>query len=439
LIPFAIFLGFIYLSFRLTAFPSLFNNQADGFAYYLPLRSFYFDGDFRFADENSYFESLTGCLPYDWRHVTETGHSVYHYSVGPSFLWLPFAKLFSTEYRVAPHLLLESKQLNRPPPIGFFGSSFKSLVLGTYFYGIVGLILIYLFLKQVTKGSGYLYWLTVVLIFGATPFVYYFLYQPLMPHVMSAFSNSLFLYFWSRRIASKRNLDWFLAGLILGLAALIKWPNFLLVFFLMIELIFDVKDKRTGFVHGAAAFLLCMVGFLITFSPQLIFWKQVYRRILVIPQGAGFFSLKITNFFKFLFSWHHGLFSWHPLFLLAIIGYLISIFKKKDIRLAGSNKILLWSSVLTLAAAAMISGLNIDWHGSDSFGARRMVDFSPLFALGLFWFLRRFRKKLTYVFPILVVLIVYNLLFAIQYAQWKLGHFGPVSPVQVIQNTLKNM
>jgi hypothetical protein len=103
----------------------------------------------------------------------------------------------------------------------------------------------------------------------------------------------------------------------------------------------------------------------------------------------------------------HGLFTWTPLYVLCVLGWLL--LARKDWRLA--LLILLAFSAETLVNAAIG-----DWWASDSFGQRRFLGLSVLFAVGLAEVLAAAaRRPLVPVALGLAGLAVWNLQFAAIY------------------------
>ena len=74
------------------------------------------------------------------------------------------------------------------------------------------------------------------------------------------------------------------------------------------------------------------------------------------------------------FSHHHGLFTWTPVWLLAMLG-LISTPARHRQRLVPLLVVFLLESYVNAAAR--------DWWGGDAFGARRFMGLFPVLALGL--------------------------------------------------------
>jgi hypothetical protein len=108
---------------------------------------------------------------------------------------------------------------------------------------------------------------------------------------------------------------------------------------------------------------------------QSLVWARLWSVDFVhviTTQGPGF-SLQ-PEWLGVLVSPRHGLFTWTPLYLVAVLGWLLWL--RRDARLA-----LGWMAVF--AAAVALNASMGDWWGSESFGQRRLLGLTALFALGL--------------------------------------------------------
>ncbi len=123
--------------------------------------------------------------------------------------------------------------------------------------------------------------------------------------------------------------------------------------------------------RGASAYA---AGAVLLLPLQVTAWRLLH--------GPGFLEL-VRNanlvggepqILALLFSARHGLFTWTPVFLLAVAGWLLGL--RRDARLFG---LALAGFVLAVLANASMQ----DWWWSDAFGQRRLLGLIPLFALGL--------------------------------------------------------
>ena len=116
---------------------------------------------------------------------------------------------------------------------------------------------------------------------------------------------------------------------------------------------------------------------LLTFSPQIAVWGQLYGDYFRSPylyQQRITFDWFTPKLVEVLFSAYRGLFTWHPIFLLALMGLLITCRKERG-----------WAWVGFLAFAAqwyLVSSWH-NWMQGDAFGGRMFIVCMPVFALGL--------------------------------------------------------
>ena len=75
-----------------------------------------------------------------------------------------------------------------------------------------------------------------------------------------------------------------------------------------------------------------------------------------------------------LFSDKHGLISWTPILLIAIVGIVL---------VARRAPLVCWAAALFLAASWYVNAAVADWWAGEAFGARRFVSCYPIFVLGM--------------------------------------------------------
>jgi len=419
---------FLILGITVLIFPPTisFSNQADGFAYYLPLRSWLYDGDFNFKNENTAYEQTYGSLPYDWRHLTKNGNYIFPYSIGPSILWSSF---------ITPSYLINRDQngVTLPEINGYASGDLLMLVLSSIFYGISGAILTYLAVIRFFPKNKGLILFSVIVCALATPVFYYLRYQPVSSHALSVFTASLFIFIWSRKVGEITYYRYFYLGACLGLAALVRWQDAIFIVLPLIEIITIIMGKTEKIIHLVFSFFMLLFGGLLFFLPQILFWQNVYGKFLLIPQGSTFFTFDDPHLIDFLFSFRHGLFSWSPIIIFSVMGLLIGLFKSvPDHKQQPDLRILFISSIIIFLFAITINGMLLDWHGSDAFGARRMVSLFPIFSLGIFYFLYILKRNLRIVFGVIfTIFIVYMQLFALVFYQGKISHTTRVTPGEI--------
>jgi hypothetical protein len=164
-----------------------------------------------------------------------------------------------------------------------------------------------------------------------------------------------------------------------------------------------------------------MLGGVVTMLlPQFFAWHAIYGHFFLIPQGGGFMQWTSPALWSVLFSLRHGLFSWTPAVLVAVLG-LYHVVRR--------DAVVGWSVAIVVLLAVYINASVSDWWAGEAFGARRFVGYSVFFALGL---AAIFARRLWENRPALLrwtalALVVYNLLFLLQYQLFMRG-FTQLAP-----------
>jgi hypothetical protein len=168
---------------------------------------------------------------------------------------------------------------------------------------------------------------------------------------------------------------------------------------------------------------LFAAAIMVTFLPTLIVKKIIYGSFLTF----GYEHLWVWTspaFFRVCFSSEHGLFSWTPIVILAVVGMVL---------LRQRDQILGLYSISCFAAYLYVIGCYQDWHGLASFGNRFFVSLTVLFVLGLSsffdWLARAWNENRTKVFvpSATAALILWNLGLIFQWGTHLIPARGPIS------------
>jgi hypothetical protein len=366
---------------------------ADSFGYYVYLPSLFMDGDLDLTND---FKALSG--PETPVEQTSTGRAGNIFSVGPAILWTPWFGLG--------HL---AAIVSGNPTDGFSKPYQFFVYLGNSCYAILGLILTGRLLKSFGVSPRNALIATLSILF-TTQLTYYSYPKSATSHVLSFTTMAAF----SLSIRT-RGVTW-QSGLLGGLAALVRWQNFLFLPLLATAahiakygLKLSRDDIRSYLPFGLAA----MVAFL----PQVITWHTIYGVPFLVPQDEGYVELTRLPVLKVLFSLRHGLVTWHPWWLLATVGLLIT-----------KSRSTVWIRAFTvcLVAQTITNATVLDWWGNWSFGNRRFLNALPLFALGIAYLADHLdsRRKRTLI-GVLIVLGVWNQAFVFQYQRALIPRNGP--------------
>jgi hypothetical protein len=366
----------------------------DPVGYYSYLPSLIFDRDLEFADEYERLRGKGDVSPD--RPRTVTGKMPNPFSVGVAILWLPFFLLghvaalmtdFATDGFSAPYHI--------------------AVYLANAVYGFAGIVLIYRLVERLFERDVAL--LATTLIWFASGVLYYLFPLRPMSHMPSMFAVALFITAWLSWREKKGLRGYIALGALGGLAALVRWQNALFLVLPAMDIVEALRRDRPDqqeLRKTALRMILSGIAFLVVFSPQMIVWKVLYGGFVTVPQGSGFLGWFKPALFDTLFSTRHGLISWTPVILPAIIGLFMFPTEKRRL-----GYLLVVPLVLQLYVNSVV--VHVGW----SFGMRRFMNCSAIFALGLAAFLTKAKERVPfrYLVMIAVLPIVWNELFLIQY------------------------
>ncbi len=242
--------------------------------------------------------------------LTVTGHLPNKYPVGWAISSLPWYALGAGLTRLlnmlGAHLALDG-----------YGTYYQlCLMLGQLFYAGLGLWMAWWLVRRYIPGEAAIY--GVLLIWLGSFLFYYQTTNLSMTHNLN-FLAQMGAYCCSFQIGARPELRryWFGLGFFCALALLARYQSAALLIYPLIQA-GRVSLKRRSIGNLTLTTLVFMVGIL----PQLLAWKVVYGSFLVYSyQGEGF-DWRNSHVWGVLFSPWHGLFYWHPLLILATMGFL---------------------------------------------------------------------------------------------------------------------
>ncbi|MFO0704828.1 MAG: hypothetical protein U0517_02500 [Candidatus Andersenbacteria bacterium] len=346
--------------------------SGDGIYYFVQLESLTLDHDVDYANNLERFRAN----PYvakqlDSGVTTPTGRTPNLFSIGPALLWSPVY--------VVVHFLAPQAELLAPS-------------LATGLCVLVGLVCLYRALRRlgfIDTVAG----LAVTATYLGTNLIYYSIFEASMAHGLGFALVSLLLLLALR--SSKKLLGALVFGVIAGLAVDVRWQLLLAVVPLGVLAFFHLKTRNPR------TWLAAAVGFALGVLPQLLVWKALYGSFLVLPQGAGFIVPTSPHFGEVLWSARHGLITWTPLVLLAVVGVVLAARTKN-----AAVRAVALVSIVILFLQTYLNGSLIEWWGGDAFGARRFTDVTAVFAFGLAALFAATKPKWRAVLASLVALLV---------------------------------
>jgi hypothetical protein len=412
--------------------------HGDGVGYYAYLRSALIDHDLRF--ENDYLaanESFVISRVDEQGHLlprlyTKTGYVENHFSVGPAILWAPVMLVVHGGVLISDHFgaCVAANGYSRPYLL--------TMSLTTACYGFLSLFLAF----QVTRKYFVDQWsfFATVAIWMASTLPVYMYFNPSWSHAFSAFAVALFLWYWERTKLQRTAGQWAVLGLMAGLMGNVYYPNVILLIFPALEILLLWRANRRDFGHLAIPIqksALCCGVFVVVFLASLLPTLITRQIIYGSPFETGYPAISTWNWtspalFKVLFSSDHGLFSWTPVLILAVVGHLFLI--KRDTMLGAG-------SLLTFLVFYYFIACYPDWDGLSSFGNRFFVSLTPIFILGLAALLSSFSNwlgKTTHAVavacPVLALIIAWNAGFIFQWGTHMVPARGEISWSTMIRN-----
>ena len=358
----------------------------DPVGYYAWVHSIFWDGDLDFENEYQTLRDANiaiGDVSTDPNGPrSATGKLGNMFSMGPSLMWAPFL--------LGAHFVAEQKD-------GYAQPYHSAVFIANAFYGILGVLLIYYLLKTwfdraIALIASLAAWL-------ATSAFYYTYGQEAVSHTCSLFTVALFLLLWARLREKSGIWPWALMGAAVGLVSLVRWQDVIFVVAPTLDIFLRERHRAIPKIAAMA------IASFVVFFPQMIGWKVLYGSFLTIPQGGAFMSWTRPGFITLLFSADHGLITWTPICALALLGLCIA-----PQRLRWVFACLLVALAIQIYVTACAG--NIGW----TFGMRRLVNCTPLFALGLAALIARLPLHRAITSTIFAIFATWNILFAMQYS-----------------------
>lgn len=401
--------------------------STDGVGYYIYARSLIIDHDLDFANEYAHFEGAIG-----GPSVTSVGKLSNKYAVGPAILWLPF-------YLLAHALALIGHMVGLPVVSDGYGYLYQAAIcIGSIVYGTVGMGLAYACARRFFAQVPTL--LAVVVLWFASNIVYYIMFEPSMSHMVSLFSVALALSLWFWWFRGKTYPAWhhaILLGISGGIVLLVRLQDaiFLLLPYTAI-LIRWLSAWKSGpneqFWRWLKLGVVVGTMTLVTFMPQMLVWKHLYgtwSSPYMSDHDPAFywFEPEVVNV---LFSTYHGLFVWHPVVFLAVLG--IPMVGRCDRWLAIGVALVFVLNLYVIAAWWA-------WWQGHAFGGRMFLNSTWIWVLGLSglfdWLWQKPRIRWGVV-GVGMCLIIWNGLSLVQY---RLGYVPMSAPLTWEQMTVERL
>ena len=321
--------------------------SGEGMAYYVYLRSAVFDGDLDFSNEYEAY-NLDDVDPRLVNNPTPTGVPRNVHAVGPAVVWVPFLAIGQAleGLGTAPRDVTAFDSTRRPRDalIGeTYGPGYSySTVTATAFGSIVllGLASVLWYREMARTLAPRDAAVGVIGVIVAGPLLWYTFFEPSMSHAPTAACLVFAMVAWrgwARNPAAGRAL---LVGLAAGLLAMQRWQFILWTIVPAGHLLIMVVRRArrsaasrepqaaaedpmvSGALVAAGHLGLMVLGTVIGLLPQFLAWKLVWGSWVHQSMGSGYMLWSTPELFDVLWSQRHGLFTWHPVLLLAVVGFI---------------------------------------------------------------------------------------------------------------------
>jgi hypothetical protein len=347
-------------------------------------------------------------------------------------LWSPFLL-------VAHGGVLLAKVLGLNVQANGFSAPYRyAMALGTGLYGFLALLLSFrLARKYVAPIWSFV---ATIAIWWASSLPVYMYFNPSWSHAHSAFMVALFLWYWDATRESRSLAQWLLLGLIVGLMLDVYYANLMVVTVLVVEIarqyisiLRSGRSSSPSFQQLLTRHLLFALTVCVVMIPTFVSRWIVYGG----PFETGYVSIRdflwsSPVFLKVLFSANHGLISWTPLLGLAILGLILFAFRLPKVGVP---------FFIAMMAFYLFIAIYPDWAGISSYGNRFFVSLTPLFILGLAYFLERVadylpgpRSALGVCSVVLACFALWNLGLIYQFGTHLVPARGPISFRQATYN-----
>jgi len=375
------------------------------------VRSYYAYLPAIFVEKDYKLKSIGPDKDGDWMYWAErisSGERVIKTSMGVAIMYSPF---FFIAHYYAEKLGYEANGFTTPYAF--------ALIFSGIFYLFIGFIFLRLLLLKYFKDK--IVAITLLILGLATNLHWYAYAEAPMSHGYSFALFCVFLYLIEKW---QEKQGWGISifmGLIIGLIALIRPTNGIIVILFLFYNITNLKDIRTRvqlFLKNYWKIIMMILCAFIVWLPQLLYWKSVTGDWLYYSYGGERFFFNNPKILSVLFGFRKGWLIYTPVMLFALIG--VGMLWK-------TNKKYFYPVVLFLIVNIYIVSSWWCWWYGGSFGMRALVESYAILAIPLATFLTWLvRQKLRIKIPLCIIVAIITLLsifHTIQY-HYEAIHWG---------------
>jgi hypothetical protein len=265
-------------------------------------------------------------------------------------------------------------------------------------------------------------------------------FNPAWSHAHSAFTVSLFLWYWERTRGARTNWQWVVLGLISGLMIDVYFPNGVFLVLPLIEALLahraswrlDGWDSQRKILFTETLFAISLVlAVLPTFITRWIVYGGLFK---FGAYTASDWIWSAPHWWQIFFSTDHGALSWTPILAFALIG----LFTARR-----NARIIAFYMGVGAAAFYYVIACYPYWDGMASFGNRFLISLTAVFVFGLALLFDRaghyFRdgaRAFVATAGLVVLLSVWNAGFIFQWGEHLVPVRGEISFREMTHNQL---
>ena len=358
---------------------------SDGVKYYVYLPSVLIDGDLDFTDEYQHFyRTHPETADYLVADLTPTGIPANRFGIGPAILWSPFF--------LAAHLLaMLFAALGFEVATDGYGAIYQvSVLAGSIVYGGLGAWLCFRVALRIASREAAL--AATLLIILAGNLVYYLTVEPSMSHPLSMFASAAFFHvcLTSRAQAPKVDQHAVALGSLVGLMALIRPQDGLFLLLPIVDQALTASHRGRGaWVSWLASSASMATTAFVVFLPQLMVWQWLNGGLLRSGYHQEFdvlFHSPFSSLLPVLVSAQRGLFTWHPIFLLAVAGLWLLLRRHapwQGVAMSPRRRTFAMLGLTGLLIQWLVISSWHEWTQGDAFGGRMFIVCSPILVIGL--------------------------------------------------------
>jgi hypothetical protein len=264
--------------------------------------------------------------------------------------------------------------------------------------------------------------ITLLIIGLATNLRWYTYSEPLMPHAYNFVLFCIFLFLTEKWYEKKKWSTTIFMGLLVGLIALVRPTNGIVVILFLLYNITNLKDIQTRvqlFLKNYKKVIVMTVCAILVWVPQLLYWKSITGNWLFYSYANNErFFFNNPHILSVLFGFRKGWLIYTPVMIFALIG--VGMLWK-------THKKYFYPTVLFLVINIYIVSSWWCWWYGGGFGLRAFVDSYAVLAIPLAAFLAWLaHQKLRIRIPLIVVVSAITLLSAFHTIRYHYGsiHWG---------------